>query len=63
MEAKNPFFSHSVTQIKLLSLCLNGPTGLLESNPTYFFLQILNPVNNVDILVPELEGGQSEVVV
>ena len=27
-----------------------------------FFLQILNPVKNAEILAPELVGGQSEMV-
>ena len=41
-------------------------TGLWKPNPqkyVHVFLHILNPVNNVDILAPELVGGQSEMVV
>ena len=41
-------------------------TGLWEPNPpnnVQVFLQILNPVNDAEILAPELVGGQSEMVV
>ena len=34
-----------------------------ESQNMKVFLQILNPVNNAEILAPELMGGQSEMVV
>ena len=41
-------------------------TGLWEPYPpnnVQIFLQILNPVNDAEILAPELVGGQSEMVV
>ena len=41
-------------------------TGLWEPNPQKnckYFLQILNPVNDAEILAPELVGGRSEMVV
>ena len=41
-------------------------TGLWEPNPLtnlQIFLQILNPVNDAEILAPELVGGKSEMVV
>ena len=41
-------------------------TGLWEPSPPknmQVFLQILNPVNDVEILAPKLVGGQSEMVV
>ena len=42
------------------------PTVLCEPNPRknlQLFLQILNPLNDTQILAPELVGGQSEMVV
>ena len=41
-------------------------TGLWEPNPSknvQVFLHILNPVNNAEILAPQLLGGQREMVV
>ena len=41
-------------------------TGPWVPNPpknVQVFLQILNPVNDAEILAPELVGGQSEMVV
>ena len=41
-------------------------TGLWEPDPpknVQVFFQILNPVNNAEILAPELLDGQSEMVV
>ena len=40
--------------------------SMSEPNPqksVQEFLQILNPVNDAEILAPELVGGQSEMVV
>ena len=39
--------------------------GLWEPNPpknVHVFLQILNPVNDAEILAPELVGGQSAML-
>ena len=49
-----PFFSNGESQV------------LWEPNPPknmQVFLKILNPVNDAEILAPELVGGQSEMVV
>ena len=41
----------------------NRSVGAHPPKNVQVFLQILNPVNNAEILAPELLGGQSEMVV
>ena len=61
-------FLNSNVQVKLEQKTSNGwdfmrRTGLWEPNPTknvQIFLQILNPVNDADVLAPDLIGGQEK---
>ena len=41
----------------------NRSVGAHPPKNVQVFLQILNPVNNAEILAPELVGDQSEMVV
>ena len=41
----------------------NRSVGAHLPKKVQVFLKILNPVNNAEILAPELLGGQSEMVV
>ena len=59
-------FQNGLKHKPKLFLAFLRQTALWEQNPqksVQITLQFLNPVNNTNILAPELEGDQSEMVV